>query len=229
MHQLVLPFQINEQATFSNFYCGRDQIALNGLLNLLEKENKGYIYLWGFKGTGCSHLLQACCQKMYEQKLSALYLPLQLLPELSPQIFESLTSYHLICIDDLQFIAGKNEWEESFFNFYNEVESNNTRLILSAKSIPHKIGIHLPDLVSRLNSGIIFQLHGLNDEEKLKALQVCAHRRGLDLSLEVAHYLVSHLPRDFSTLFRTLEDLDSASLVEQRKLTIPFIKRVLRI
>jgi DnaA-homolog protein len=82
----------------------------------------------------------------------------------------------------------------------------------------------LPDLASRLTWGMTFQLHALNDMQKIAALQLRARSRGIELPDEVAQYLIKQVPRDMHTLFAVLERLDEVSLQQQRRLTIPFVK-----
>jgi DnaA family protein len=85
----------------------------------------------------------------------------------------------------------------------------------------------LPDLVSRLGWGPVFQLSALTDIEKRGALQLRAHRRGLEMGDEVADYLLKRCPRDMDSLFNLLNRLDHASLAAQRRLTIPFVRQLL--
>ena len=54
-----------------------------------------------------------------------------------------------------------------------------------------------------------------------------AQQRGFDLPDETARYLQRRLPRDMRSLFAVLDELDSAALAAQRRLTVPFIKDVL--
>jgi DnaA family protein len=82
-------------------------------------------------------------------------------------------------------------------------------------------------LKSRLQWGVTFHVHTLDDDEKQHALQFRAKARGLDLSDEVATFIIQRLPRDMNELFWQLNRLDHASLAEQRKLTIPFVKKIL--
>ena len=70
---------------------------------------------------------------------------------------------------------------------------------------------------------LIFQLHGLSDEDKLRALQLRASRRGLHLTDEVGRFILNRGSRSMNSLFDLLEQLDRASLQAQRKLTIPFL------
>jgi len=67
----------------------------------------------------------------------------------------------------------------------------------------------------------------LNDQSKQAALQMRAKGFGLELTDEVAQYILHRAPRDMKELFLTLKRLDHVSLAEQRRLTIPFVKQVL--
>ena len=70
-------------------------------------------------------------------------------------------------------------------------------------------------------------MHTLDDDQKQAALQFRARARELELNDEVAAYIIQRLPRDMNELFWQLNRLDHASLAEQRKLTIPFVKKIL--
>jgi DnaA family protein len=147
----------------------------------------------------------------------------------SSQILENFETISLVCLDDIHCIAGKKDWEEAIFNLFNRLQLSGNRLLVTAKSVASQLNLQLPDLTSRLLSGLIFQVQELEDEDKIAALQWRAKWRGLTLSKETGEFLLNRIPRNFSALINTLEKLDNASLAEQRKLTIPFIKSVLEI
>ena len=65
------------------------------------------------------------------------------------------------------------------------------------------------------------------ESEQREALQRRAAARGLELADDAAAYLVHRLPRDMHSLFGVLDELDHASLVAQRRLTIPFLREAL--
>ena len=67
----------------------------------------------------------------------------------------------------------------------------------------------------------------LVDDDKKRALKLRAVTRGFDLPDEVGDYLLRYFPRDMHALFALLDHLDTASVVAQRRLTIPFVKTVL--
>lgn len=226
--QLSLNLRLRDTATFENFYIGQNQLVL-AYLDALLTNAEGYLraYLFGQTGTGRSHLLQAACHQANILGYTAAYLPLQKATHLSPDMLQGLDTMGLVCIDDIHAIAGDAAWEEALFHFYNRSEFAQNRFLIGGNTIPVGLGLALPDLVSRLDACVRFQLQPLNDDQKRLALQQRAKIRGLTLSNEAGDFLLSRYSRDMSTLFNLLEQLDQASLVARRSLTIPFIKTVL--
>jgi DnaA family protein len=227
--QLTLGVSLKDEATFANYYAGKNGPLLQALQNTVAGTGERVIYFCGTGGEGCTHLLQACCHDANRHGLSSVYLPLRTLIAYSPAVLEGLESLQLVCIDDLQLISGRPEWEEAFFHFYNRLHDAGGRLIVTANVMPKFLGVTLPDLVSRLSWGVVFQLEPLTDAEKTLVLMMRAQRRGMLLTEEVGKYILNHCPRHMATLFSALEALDKSSLAAQRKLTIPFVKSVLLI
>ncbi len=83
-------------------------------------------------------------------------------------------------------------------------------------------------VASRLG-GRSHKLQPLSDEDKLQALQLRARLRGFELPEDVGRFLLKRLDREMRTLFMTLDQLDRASITAQRKLTIPFVKEILKL
>jgi DnaA family protein len=89
------------------------------------------------------------------------------------------------------------------------------------------LGLALPDLVSRMTSGATFRVHTLPDSDKLQALRHRARWRGVELPEATARYLMQRVDRDTGSLFALLAELDRQSIVAQKRLTVPFVRRVL--
>lgn len=228
-NQLTLGVGLKDEATFSNFYQGRNAQLVTALKNTVNNEGERVIYFYGTGGQGCTHLLQACCHAAHQMKRSAVYVPLSHHAELTPEIFEGLESLNLVCIDDVHRIAGKPAWEEALFHLYNRIDDAGGRLIVTANVAPKALGVLLPDMMSRLAWGVVFQVQPLSDAEKLEAFIMRAERRGITLNEDVGKFILTHCPRHMSTLFAALDVLDKMSLAAQRKLTIPFVKEILQI
>lgn len=227
--QLALAIQLNDEATLADFNWKNNNLVQQQLMSILSLDAERLLYLWGPKGSGKSHLLQACCQAVNVTH-SAIYLPLYLLKEWGPQALEGLEDQALVCIDDIESIANDTLWEEALFHLYNKIKDQEKNvLIISGSHAPAKTTIRLADLRSRLGGGLVLQLNELSDDEKMNTLKLHAYKRGFDLSKSVSQFLLNRCSRNMHDLQQLLNHLDQASLAAQRKITIPFVKHVLNL
>ena len=74
---------------------------------------------------------------------------------------------------------------------------------------------------------MVYQLRELDEAGRVEALRLRAAQRGLQLPPETSEYLLRRVPRDLTSLYRILDQLDEASLIAQRRLTVPFIRDAL--
>lgn len=225
--QLTLGVALNQRATLDNF-CWGENVALKQLVSaLLSGHLTEYVYIWGTQTTGRTHLLQACCQALSEQGKSAFYLPLKQHEGFDPDMLSNADHLDLVALDDVDVLAGLSDWEEALFHLYNACLSSGTYLIMTGHHSPDQVAWRLKDWGSRFRSVLAFEPIPLSDVEKIRVLQQNAREKGLVLKDSVATYLLSHYPRDLGKLMALLDQLDQASLSEQRKLTIPFVQQVL--
>ena len=133
----------------------------------------------------------------------------------------------LVCLDNLDAVAGNKDWEQALFHLCNRARESECRLLFSAAVAPRELNVQLADLQSRLSWGVVMQLPEPGDEDKLEILCFRAHRRGLVLSPEVAAYILARASRSLTDLMQILESLDRESLVQQRQLSIPFVRQCL--
>ncbi|PVZ64334.1 DnaA regulatory inactivator Hda [Pelagibaculum spongiae] len=226
-HQLPLGLRLRDDATFNSFYPDESEQVLACLQMMIRGEGEPFVYLWGSEGSGKTHLLQAACQSAADAGLGSFYMPLEEADFLDPEMLQGLEQLDLVCLDDIHLIAGRADWEEALFHLYNRVRNSNGKLLVGGDKMPQALAVNLPDLRSRLAWGLVFQLPNMTDQHKISALQLRAGMRGLELTEEAARFLLKHSDKRFSLLFEKLDQLDKASLVAKRKLTIPFIKEVL--
>ncbi len=223
MAQLTLPFPLEPSARFATFVPGGNGV----LLRHVEALTRGggsepvALWIWGGSSAGKTHLLQAACAAAAS---SAIYLPLSDLRHTEPEILSGLESLELVALDDVDAIVGDSAWERELFKLFNAVHAEGGQLLFTAPRAPAGVNFSLPDLASRAAGAIVYQLARLGDTDRIVALQTHARFRGLDLPEASARFLLHHLPRDMAGLCRWLDRLDRASLVTQRKLTVPFIR-----
>lgn len=227
--QLALMVQLPDDETFDSF-----QSTINlGVVTQLkayiaqQQESPHSFYLFGLSSVGKSHLLHASSTYAAQLGKSSVCLSCVELMQLPVEVLDGLEQIDLICLDDIHVIAGNERWQQAIFDLYNRVLEQNNYLVITGDESAKKLGISLPDLVSRLSWGLTEQVKPLTDDDKIIALQHRATQRGLFISADVVKFLLNRLSRDMGSLITALDTLDKASIQEQRKITIPFIKEVL--
>ncbi len=220
MKQLALGVRLRADAVFESFWPG-----LNGeVLAAMRTPSTAPLWLWGASGSGKTHLLQAACAAAGE---AAAYIPLARPLALPPEALAGFERTPLLCIDDVDAVAGDAAWERALFQLFNEAAELRTRLIFAAAAPPRQSDWSLEDWRSRAAACVVYQLRELDDDGRIEALRLRAAQRGLQLPYETSEYLLKRMPRDLRSLFEILDQLDEASLAAQRRLTIPFIRAAL--
>ena len=88
------------------------------------------------------------------------------------------------------------------------------------------LAVNLPDLASRLAWGPVLRLEVLDDAGKREVLRAHAQVRGMELPDDVIYFMFAHLPRGLPSLLAGLEQLDAASMVQKRRVTLPLAREV---
>jgi DnaA family protein len=218
--QLPFAFSFRETLDFDNFLLQPANAPLLPYLRAFENGPDQFCFLWGAAGSGKTHLLQA----LSHASESAVYLPLaQLLPH-GPESLEGLDQFPLLVLDDLQAVAGQRDWEEQLFQLFNLLHASGGRICMAADASPAQLSLLLADLRSRLQLSVIFEVQGLDEAGRQQVLQQRARARGIELKEEEAAYIMSRSLRGMTDLLAVLERLDTLSLAEKRRITIPFIR-----
>ena len=227
MRQIPLGVRLPDRAVFASFLPARNAQPVEHLRQLAAAEPGGLTWLCGPAGAGKTHLLQATCGAA-AARLRAGYVPLREVAPLGVGVLDGLPQLTCLCLDDVDQVAGQAEWERALFGLLREIEDGGGRLVLAARTPPALLEWALADLGSRCAAGAVFQLRVLDELEQRAALQLRARLRGCELPDDTARWLQRRVPRDMGSLYQLLDTLDEAALAAQRRLTIPFIREVLR-
>lgn len=234
LQQLSLEIKPDLKNTFDNYITSENNhqiIAhLKYIINKLDinKLNDfNLVYLWGDHGVGKSHLLKSICELADLKNISNLYInfknnKINNLNNLNIDLID------IFCLDNIDYITNNFEQEEILFGFYNQLKDRNNKiLIISSLYSVNNLNINIADLKSRLSHGVSYKVHSLSDQNKVDLLKKRAYERGMNLTDDIAKYIISRGKRDINSLFDILDKLDQESLRHKRRLSIPFVKEIL--
>lgn len=215
-----------------------------------DRASEEWLYLCGVQGSGKSHLLQAVVQQSDKNENGAMYLDCQELvaaysevlagmegqsegldeESLSHQLFAGYEHYTLLCFDNVQAFGVSLAWQKALFYLLVKLKTRqHSTIVFAANNTIDRLGLQLPDLISRLKNAAQYQLSNYSDEDKMHILMHRAGAAGIELAEEVARFIIERSSRDMPGLIREFRELDRMAMAKQRKLTIPFVKQTLAI
>ncbi|HEX7635972.1 MAG TPA: DnaA regulatory inactivator Hda [Noviherbaspirillum sp.] len=221
MRQLLLDLSAEKPQTLDSFVTGQNEELLQ-LLRLFSRHaarapDDRFVYLWGESGAGKTHLLRALAATPHARHIAC---------DAAEEAFSYDTQTTLYLIDDCERLAPQSQI--GAFNLFNQVRENGGLLVTSGNLPPARLALR-EDLRTRLGWGLIYQVHGLTDDEKIAALHQAAQARGLTLSSGVLPYLITHFRRDMQSLSAMLDALDQYSLETQRPITLSLLRSLLQL
>ena len=223
--QLTFPWNTINKSSLEGFYSSEDNLHIVSILK--DKTFHDDLFIYGSKESGKTYLLQAMCNSYSSDKKSSLYIPLKKAMNYGIEIFESLENIQLICLDGIENVISKIEWEKAIFNLINKTLISKSRLIITSSEDLQSLNFVLPDLESRLRKIESYELTPIQDKDILDALKYISKLKSINLGDKEARYLVTYAQRNISNLVKILESLDQLSMEMKRKITIPLIKEVI--
>ena len=229
--QLIFPFQINQKASFENFFCAPDNHYLITRLSDFVSSNDAHeLIISGEKGAGKSFLTQAICNELGSEEKTFGFIPMKKAINMGIEIFQDLASLDAICIDDLQLILSKEDWEKALFNLINECQQTSCSLFLSlGDTQPLDEVTQMPDLLSRIKRMEFMSLRPVQNEQLKQALKFVSDQLNINIEEAELDFLLKHQTRKFSLLVENLHLLDQQAASLKRRITIPLIKETLKL
>jgi len=208
-------------------FIGAPDGALAQLRAAATGGSRDWIYLVGPAGSGKTHLALAVCAAAEQAGRGSAYLPLQAAAGRLRDALEALEGRDVVALDGLDAIAGQRDDEVALFDFHNRARAAGVTLLYTATDAPDALGLVLPDLRSRLSQCGRIVLDALDDDGRGAVLRERAIRRGLALDEAAIDWLLTRTGRDLGGLVVLLDRLDRESLAAKRRITVPFLRKVL--
>ena len=212
--------RLDPRFTFDSFVVGKpNQMAFAASKRVAEDDAVTFnpLFLYGGVGLGKTHLMQAIAWEIQERRpelnvvfLSAeqfMYRFIQALRERKMIDFKlQFRAADVLIVDDVQFLAGKDSTQEEFFHTFNALIDQGKKIILSADRAPVDIE-HLDErIASRLQSGLVVDLHPTDFELRLGILQSkVEHYRKSYPELSIENGVLDYLAHKISNNVRVLE------------------------
>jgi DnaA family protein len=216
MKQLVLDLGADPAHSLDTFQVG-ENAELAHLMHLFAERTsrEHFCYLWGESGAGKTHLLQALASTPGSRYIAS---------DAPEDQFVHAEGVSLYLLDDVERLSPARQVDA--FALFNQIRENGAYMVCTGPVPPAVLPVR-EDLRTRMGWGLVYQIHGLSDDEKIAALTQAAEARGLTLSASVLPYLLSHFKRDMRSLATMLDALDQYSLETQRPVTLPLLRDLL--
>jgi len=189
-------------------------------------------------GMGKTHLLQAVCHRFAECH------PHEAIAYLSAQDFVSevvsarqgtaledlrakYRSVALLALDDVQFLAGKETSQDTFFHIFNELHTQKRQVVLSGSRAPQDIEGLSDRLTSRMRWGLIVALEPPDAETRLAILRRKAADRRLTVANEVLDYLATSVDTSVRELEGALVRLKAYASLSRKPMTVALARELL--
>ncbi len=202
----------NLKYTFDSFVVSNsNRLAYAAALSVAENPGRSYnpLFLYGGVGLGKTHLLHAIYHVARTNNFRTLYVSAEqftnefvnAVREKSTEEFRSkFRSVDMLLIDDIQFISGKEQTEESFFHTFNELHNAHRQIVITSDRPPKSMPLLSDRLCSRFEWGLIADIQSPNFDTRLAILQAKAEQEKADVPLEVLEFIAHRIQQNIREL-----------------------------
>ncbi|APV43367.1 chromosomal replication initiator protein [Dehalogenimonas formicexedens] len=232
--------RFNPRYDFDTFIVGSaNRLAHAAALSAAQRPGEGYnpLFIHGGSGLGKTHLLQAIGQAAERAGKTVRYVSGEqftsefvaaLKDRRADEFREKYRAVDVLLVDDVQFIAGKAQTEETFFHTFNELHNSGRQIVLSADSPPRAI-IQMEDrLRSRFEWGLTAEIAPPDEKMRLSILKARAEEAGAELTPDVLDYMASEVIRNIRELEGNLNRVIAYSRLLRSVITPDMARRALK-
>ncbi len=232
---------LNPQYTFETFIVGQNNELAHAASTAVAK-NPGSqynpLFIYGGVGLGKTHLMHAVGHKLLASNpnLKVLYVTsekftndyVSAIQQKKIDEFKRLyRNIDMLLIDDVQFIAGKEQTQEEFFHTFNELRDKGKQIILTADRLPKDIPAIEQRLVSRFEWGMVADVGAPNLETRMAILQNKLSKKGIIISREIIEFIAENVVNNIRELEGALNKLLVYQQIENKPLTLEQAKNIL--
>jgi len=238
----TLSAPLDDRFTFDNFVSGKpNEFAHAACRRVAEAERVPFnpLFLYGGVGLGKTHLMHAIAWHIRERDpgrrvvyLSAekfMYQFIRAVRFRDTMAFkEQFRSVHVLMVDDVQFICGRESTQEEFFHTFNALIDQNRQIIISADKSPADLQGLEERMRSRLGWGLVADIHPTTYELRYSILEAKADRMTVKVPVQVIEFLAAKITSNVRELEGALLRLGAHADLVGRPITVETAQEVLR-
>ena len=236
------PTNLNDRYTFENFIEGKsNQFARAAAISVTDKPGQTLfnpLLIYSSPGLGKTHLVQAAGNRMLRKNnsLKILYITgekfmLDFISSIqknkSSEFIKFYRNVDMLLLDDVQFLAGKEQTQEQFFHLFNDLYQKEKQIILTTDRHPTKL-IGLQDrLVSRFQSGLITDIQTPDLETRIAIIMNEAKHNGIDLDYDITEFIANSITKDVRVMKSVLIRLQALSALKNIDIDLKLCRDVI--
>ncbi|MDA3899955.1 MAG: chromosomal replication initiator protein DnaA [Spirochaetes bacterium] len=234
--------EFNPTYTFDTFIIGPNNELAHAAAESISKNPAGQynpLFIYGDSGLGKTHLLQAIGNAILQEKpyLKVLYVTSeQFISEFIQAIQTNATqslkikyrNVDVLMIDDIQFLANKEQTQTEFFHTFNDLHVNKKQIVLTSDRPPRELSLLTDRLRTRFEGGLLADIKAPNLETREAILRKKANLINLELSDEIISYLAKRIKSNIRLLESALNKLHAIYTIKKMDITIDVVKQYLR-
>ncbi len=232
---------LNKQYTFETFIIGHNnELAYAASTAVSKNPGNQYnpLFIYGGVGLGKTHLMQAVGNKLLGENPRARVLYsssekftndfIKSIQQKKVDEFKNVyRSVDMLLIDDIQFIAGKEQTQEEFFHTFNELRDKGKQIIITSDRLPKDIPAIEQRLISRFEWGMVVDISPPNLETRIAIIKTKLAKKDINLSEEIINYIAENIVSNVRELEGALNKITVFSQVGNKQISLDQVKSVL--
>lgn len=228
----LYPTNLNPRYTFDSFIVGScNRLAHAAALAVAENPGRGYnpLFIYSDSGLGKTHLLHAIGNQVHRKRLNMLYVTSeQFTNEFINAIRERKTEefrnkyrgVDMLMVDDIQFIADKEQTQEGFFHTFNDLHNSSRQIVITSDRAPKSMPLLEERLRSRFEWGLIADIQPPDLETRMAILRSKAEQHQVDAPPEVLEIIARKAQHNIRELEGSLNRVVAYARLMQQPITV---------
>jgi chromosomal replication initiator protein len=231
--------KLNRKYTFSSFIVGSsNRLAHAAALGVAENPGNSYnpLFVYSGVGLGKTHLLHAIGWEAIRVRPRVMYVTAEqftnefisaIRERRSEDFRDKYRSVDVLLLDDIQFIAGKEQTQEGLFHTFNALHTGNSQIVISCDRPPKSLTLLEDRLRSRFEWGLIVDMQPPDLETRIAILQTKAEEQKTGAPPEVLNFIARRIQKNIRELEGALNRVLAYARLTKSPLTVELATQAL--